>query len=65
MKSTGEFFPANISPFGYNETIANDYWPLSEQDATAQGFKWKDPEPPLTPPPNLKKSTANPASKNH
>ncbi len=24
-----EFFPASISPFGYNETIANEYFPVS------------------------------------
>ena len=26
----GEYFPIEISPFGYNETVANDYYPLSE-----------------------------------
>ena len=25
----GEFFPASLSPFGYNETVANEYYPLS------------------------------------
>ena len=24
----GEFFPSSISPFGYNETIAQEYFPL-------------------------------------
>ncbi|NUJ97665.1 hypothetical protein HGA92_02650 [Candidatus Gracilibacteria bacterium] len=25
----GEFFPASLSPFGYNETIAQDYFPIN------------------------------------
>ncbi|MDD3302357.1 MAG: hypothetical protein PHN31_02295 [Candidatus Gracilibacteria bacterium] len=25
----GEFFPSSLSPFGYNETLANEYFPLS------------------------------------
>ena len=36
MKQTGEwgdFFPMTISPFGYNETIANEYFKLTEANA--------------------------------
>lgn len=40
----GEFFPAAISPFGYNETIAHDYFPLSKEQALAKGYKWRDAE---------------------
>ncbi len=40
----GEFFPAELSPFAYNETIAFDYYPLSKEEALAQGFTWKEPE---------------------
>lgn len=40
----GEFFPAEISPFAYNETIAFDYYPLKKEEAVAKGFAWKDPE---------------------
>jgi hypothetical protein len=29
----GEFFPPNLSPFGYNETAAYEYFPLSESEA--------------------------------
>jgi hypothetical protein len=36
----GEFFPARISPFSYNESIAQEYFPLSEVLAVTQGFKW-------------------------
>ncbi len=45
MKARGEygqFFPPALSAFGYNETIANDEWPLSKEDAITQGFNWCD-----------------------
>ena len=41
----GEFFPAELSPFAYNETIAQEYFPLTKQQAQEQGYLWKDPEP--------------------
>ncbi|MSU60565.1 MAG: hypothetical protein EXS52_01460 [Candidatus Staskawiczbacteria bacterium] len=47
MKSTkeyGEFFPTKLSLFSYNETSANDHFPLSKKEALAQGFSWKDQE---------------------
>ncbi|NUJ97275.1 hypothetical protein HGA92_00635 [Candidatus Gracilibacteria bacterium] len=25
----GEFFPSSLSPFGYNETVANEYYPIN------------------------------------
>jgi len=37
----GEFFPAELSPFYYNETIANEYYPLTEDNSIGYGFKWK------------------------
>lgn len=45
MRFTGEyekFFPKNISCFGYNETTAQDYFPLTKEQALAKGFQWKD-----------------------
>ncbi len=44
MKSTnewGEFFPLAISPFGYNETVANDYFPIDEATVNKKWYKWK------------------------
>lgn len=38
----GEFFPARISPFAYNETAANDNYPLHKEEAIATGFRWRD-----------------------
>lgn len=40
----GEFFPFEFSPFAYNETIANDFFPLSKDEATKRGFLWRDME---------------------
>ena len=40
----GEFFPPELSPFAYNETIAQEYFPLIKEEAKKQGYKWKDPE---------------------
>mgnify|MGYP001561540401 CR=1 FL=1 len=40
----GEFFPPELSPFAYNETIAQEYFPLTKDQALKQGYRWKDPE---------------------
>ncbi|MEK7180735.1 MAG: hypothetical protein AAB738_00155 [Patescibacteria group bacterium] len=38
----GEFFPAELSPFAYNETIAQEYFPLNKISASEKGFDWKE-----------------------
>jgi hypothetical protein len=38
----GEFFPISLSPFGYNETIASEYFPLTREQATPIGGKWRN-----------------------
>ena len=43
MKSTkewGEFFPTELSTFGYNETVAHEYFPLSEDEVISKWWKW-------------------------
>jgi len=40
----GEFFPAEVSPFAYNEVIAQEYFPLTKEQALSQGYQWKDPD---------------------
>src|SRR3989344_6119385 len=40
----GEFFPLELSPFCYNETIAQEYFPLTKEEAIRQGYKWKEQE---------------------
>ncbi|MCR4328237.1 MAG: hypothetical protein NUV53_01835 [Patescibacteria group bacterium] len=45
MKNTGEygeFFPVALSPFGYNEAIVNEYYPIEKETALSQGFRWSD-----------------------
>ena len=45
MKSTGEygeFFPAKLSPFGYNDTMAQEYFSLTKEEALKKGFNWND-----------------------
>ncbi len=40
----GEFFPSSLSLFAYNESVAQEYHPLSEAEALQQGFVWKKSE---------------------
>ncbi len=44
MQSTGEwgqFFPAALSGFGYNETIAQELYPLTQDQALQLGALWR------------------------
>jgi hypothetical protein len=40
----GEFFPTSLSPFGYNETVAYEYFPLTENEAKEKWLQWHDGE---------------------
>lgn len=40
----GEFFPMNLSPLAYNQTVAQDYMPIEKQKAQQLGAKWNDEE---------------------
>lgn len=40
----GEFFPVDFSPFAYNETIAQDYFPLTQKEALVKGYRWRERE---------------------
>ncbi|HEY4513195.1 MAG TPA: hypothetical protein VJH06_01645 [Candidatus Paceibacterota bacterium] len=40
----GDFFPKELSPFGYNESSGVDEFPLTKEEAITQGFKWEDTE---------------------
>lgn len=40
-----KFFPPAFSPFYYNESDANAYFPLARPDAEAWGFRWREDEP--------------------
>ena len=48
MKSTGEYgqyFPVSLSNFGYNETLAQSFFPLTKEEALAKGYRWYEQEP--------------------
>lgn len=36
----GDFFPYDLTPFAYNETIAQEYFPLTEEEANKKGLSW-------------------------
>jgi len=36
----GEFFPVKYSPFGYNETVADNTYPLDKESAEKRGFNY-------------------------
>jgi len=38
----GEFFPTELSPFVYNETVAQDYFPITKEQASERGYKWRE-----------------------
>lgn len=38
----GEYFPAELSPFAYNETIAQEFFPLNEESVRAAGLAWRE-----------------------
>jgi hypothetical protein len=43
MKKTGEwgqFFPIGTTGFGYNETVADEYFPLTEKECKERRFPW-------------------------
>jgi len=37
----GDFLPPRLSPFGYNETLAQEYFPITEKEAAERGFNWQ------------------------
>jgi hypothetical protein len=37
----GEFFPIEMSPYNYNDTIAQEHFPLTEEAAKNYGYKWE------------------------
>ena len=38
----GEFFPPALSPFGYNDTMAMEHFPMTEKEAKEKGFRWQN-----------------------
>lgn len=38
----GEFFPYELCPFGYNETVINDHFPLTKEEIIERGYPYKE-----------------------
>ena len=38
----GEFFPVEFSPFGYNKTVAQEYFPLTREEIKREGYVYED-----------------------
>jgi len=38
----GEFFPIEMSPFAYNETIAQEYIPITKEQAEKLNYPWQE-----------------------
>jgi hypothetical protein len=41
-KEWGEFFPMDLSPFAYNETMAYEHFPLTEAEVQNKELRWKN-----------------------
>lgn len=41
-KEWGEFFSPAISVYGYNESLAAEFFPLTKKEAQKGGWKWKE-----------------------
>ncbi|HEY4513542.1 MAG TPA: hypothetical protein VJH06_03455 [Candidatus Paceibacterota bacterium] len=39
----GEFCPMELSMFAYNETVAQEYFPMTKEEALGRGLRWQDP----------------------
>ena len=49
-RTLGEFFPITLSPHGYNETVAQEYMPLSKAEVEKCGWTWTpEKEEPTSP----------------
>lgn len=61
----GDYFPFQISPFAYNETIAQEYFPLTKEQTLQIGSRWRDEQEtqPLKttfiPPPDIREVNDN------
>jgi hypothetical protein len=43
----GEYFPPSCSPFAYNESIAQENFPLTKDEVLTRGWCWSDYQQPL------------------
>lgn len=43
----GQYFPSKFGQFGYNETVAQEYFLLTKEEILEKGWKWSEYEKPL------------------
>ncbi len=43
-KEWGEFFSSKYSPFAYNESVAQEYQPLDQDEVISRGLRWRAEE---------------------
>ena len=53
----GEFFPVEFCPYGYNESLASDIFPMTKEAAAHRGYKWHEEA-------RAEQESANPAAEN-
>ncbi len=44
MREWGRYFPPSLSAFAYNETTAQEYYPLGRSGAVQLGYTWQEPD---------------------
>ncbi|MDP2630116.1 MAG: hypothetical protein Q8P56_01790 [Candidatus Uhrbacteria bacterium] len=49
----GEFFPIQHSPYAYNETIAQQWYPKTKEEVSMNGWRWCDDLPGKYDPPTI------------
>ncbi|MBI3888899.1 hypothetical protein HY311_03890 [Candidatus Nomurabacteria bacterium] len=40
----GEFFPIEVSPWVYNETLSQEFFPITKEEAERNGYPWREPD---------------------
>lgn len=45
----GEFFPTELSPFAYNETIAQEYYSKTKEEILELGYRWREADKKIIP----------------
>ncbi len=40
----GEFFPMELSMFSYNDTVAQEFFPMTKEEVLKKGLRWQDPD---------------------
>ncbi|MBI4994883.1 hypothetical protein HZC21_04555 [Candidatus Peregrinibacteria bacterium] len=61
----GEYFNPSLSLFCYNETVAQEYFPLTREEALGRGYRWREKDPKNYLPPTVEIFACESCSKNY